>query len=222
MNHEARQQPAPRETPHAQPAAAEQPAADSSGRDPGGGGSGSTRRFWSTRRTPAAVVAVIATVIAIALLYEAVAASVGRPPSRWWRGTTDELATRPLEDPWVVVGAALTALLGLWLLLLAVTPGLRRLLPMRCDISDGVRMRAGLKRSAARLIVRDRLQEVPGVESVRVRVGRRRVKAKTRAHFRPLDEVRGDVDRALHDAVGRLGLARRTRVSARVRRPKKQ
>nr|WP_274389108.1 DUF6286 domain-containing protein [Streptomyces taklimakanensis] len=109
----------------------------------------------------------------------------------------------------------------MWLVLLALTPGLRRLLPMRSDAPGGVRLHAGMTRSAAKLMVRDRLLEVPGVESVRVRVGRRAVKAKARAHFRPLDEVRADLSRALEDQARQLGLARGMRLSARVRRPKK-
>lgn len=190
-------------------------------RSDGAGRGGATRRFWSARRVPAGVVAAVLTVIAIALLYEGVAASLDRTPARWRREIADELATRPVDDAWVTVGAVVAALLGLWLVVLALTPGLRGLLPMRSGAPGGVRLHAGLTRSAAKLMVRDRLMEVPGVESVRVRVGRSAVKARARAHFRPLDEVRADLNRALEDQAQQLGLARRMRLSARVRRPKK-
>ncbi|GAA2460037.1 hypothetical protein GCM10010405_50370 [Streptomyces macrosporus] len=169
---------------------------------------------------PAAIVALVLAVIAIALLYEAVASAFGRTPARWRRGVADELATRPLDDLWVIAGAVLAALLGLWLVVLAVTPGLRGLLPMRGGAPGGVKVRAALARSAAAVALRDRLLEVPGVQSARVKVGRRRVKVRARAHFRPLKEVRGDLDRAVEEAVRQLGLARRMRLSTRVRRPK--
>ncbi|MCI0384619.1 DUF6286 domain-containing protein, partial [Streptomyces sp. CNQ085] len=165
--------------------------------------------------------ALVLAVVTAALLYEAVAASIDRSPSAWRREITADLAARPLDDPWAITGAALAALLGLWLVVLAVTPGLRGLLPMRGGASHGIRMRAGLERSAAEAVLHDRLLDVPGVQTVRVDAGRRRIKVRARAHFRPLDEVRGDLDRTLEDGVRRLGLARRMRRSVRVRRPGK-
>ncbi|MEE1941531.1 DUF6286 domain-containing protein [Streptomyces sp. TRM 70361] len=188
----------------------------------GGGGGRATGRLWSARRVPAAVLALILAVVAAVLLYEAVAASIDKSAAPWRREVTGELDARPLDDLWVIAGAALTALLGLWLLVLALTPGLRGLLPMRGSGTGGVRVRAWLERSAAELTLRDRLLEVPGVQSARVRVGRHRITTRVRAHFRPLEEVRGDVDRTLEDGVRLLGLARRPRLSTRVRRPKKE
>ncbi|MGY1453084.1 DUF6286 domain-containing protein [Streptomyces sp. SS8] len=229
MSHDARRQPAPEsaagtdadgvEPPPPEPSGADRP--PDGGRGDGGGGGGSTRRFWSARRVPAAIVALVLAVAAAVLLYEAVAASIDKPPSAWRRETTADLAARPLDDPWAIAGAALAVLLGLWLVVLAVTPGLRGLLPMRGGSSDGVRVRAGLERSAAETVLHDRLMDVPGVRSVRVSVGRHQVKVRARAHFRPLDDVRGDLDRVAQEGVRQLGLARRTRRSVRVRRPKK-
>ncbi|MFP8887187.1 DUF6286 domain-containing protein [Streptomyces mangrovi] len=170
---------------------------------------------------PAAIVALVLAVAAAVLLYEAVAASIDKAPSAWRREITADLAARPLDDPWAIAGAALAVLLGLWLVVLAVTPGLRGLLPMRGGSSDGIRVRAGLERSAAEAVLHDRLLDVPGVRSVRVDTGRHRVRVRARAHFRPLEEVRGDLDRVLQEGVRQLGLARRMRRSVRVRRPKK-
>ncbi|MDT3400777.1 DUF6286 domain-containing protein, partial [Streptomyces sp. B1866] len=155
----------------------------------------------------------------------------------------DELATRPLDDAWVLGGAAGAVVLGLWLLALAATPGLRALLPMRRDASapagpppagqadgpgepDAVRLapediRAGIDRSAVALVLRDRAMEVAGVRSVRVDVSRRRVRARARSHFRDLDDVRADLAAVLGDGIRQLGLARRPRLSVDVRRPAK-
>ncbi|TVL90976.1 DUF6286 domain-containing protein [Streptomyces sp. SAJ15] len=176
------------------------------------------RRFWSTRRVPAAIVAALVLAGTGLLLYDVAAVRAGRPAMRWRRELADELATRPLDSGWVVGAAAVVLLVGCWLVVLAVTPGLRRLLPMRRDSPD---VRAGLDRGAAGLVLRDRAMEVAGVRSVRVDVGRRRVRARVVSHFRDLDDVRADLDRVLAEGVRQLGLARQPALSLRVRRPSK-
>ncbi|MGW7466656.1 DUF6286 domain-containing protein [Streptomyces xantholiticus] len=183
----------------------------------------SPHRFWSERRIPAAVVALLSVAATGLLLYDVVSVRAGRPGMRWRRRLADELATRPLDDIWVIVGAAVAMALGLWLFLLAVTPGLRRLLPMRqpTGIRGTGEVRAGLDRRAAALLLRDRAMRVSGVESARVDVGRRKVKAHAQSHFRDLDEVRADLDATLGEAVTTLGLSRQPTLSVRVRRPKK-
>lgn len=182
-----------------------------------------TRRFWSARRIPAALVALLSAVAIGLLLYDVVAVRAGRSAMRWRRWLAEELATRSLDDIWVIVGAAVAMALGLWLFLLAVTPGVRGLLPMRrpTGIPGAGEVRAGLDRPAAALMLRDRAMRVPGVQSARVAVGRRKVKARARAHFRDLEEVRADLDAALGEAVTSLRLARRPKLTVRVRRPKK-
>lgn len=178
-----------------------------------------TGRFWSVRRVPAGIVALLGFAGTGLLLYDIASVRAGRPAMAWRRTVADELATRPLDDVWILAGASVVAVLGLWLILLAATPGLRGLLPMR---RPDARLRAGLDRGAAALVLRDRAMEVSGVRTARVKVTRRRVKARTEAHFRELEDVQADVDLALREAVGRLGLARRPRLSVHVRRqPKK-
>jgi hypothetical protein len=187
-------------------------------------GSGrSAHRFWSSRRIPAALAALLSAAAVGFLLYDVVAVRAGRNAMRWRRRLAEELATRPLDDVWVIVGAAVAMTLGLWLFLLAVTPGLRRLLPMRqpTGIPRTEDVRAGLDRRAAALVLRDRAMQVPGVQAAQVDVGRRKVKARARAHFRDLEEVRSDLDAELSEAVTSLGLARRPTLTVRVRRPRK-
>ncbi|MEU3415344.1 DUF6286 domain-containing protein [Streptomyces sp. NPDC006658] len=182
-----------------------------------------TRRFWSTRRVPAALVALLSAAGTGLLLYDVVSVRAGRSAMRWRRLAAEELATRPLDDVWMIVGAAVAMALGLWLVLLAVTPGLRRLLPMRqpAGIPGKGEVRAGLDRRAAALVLRDRAVRVPGVQSAQVAVGRRKAKALARAHFRDFEEVRADLDATLGEAVTFLGLARQPTLAVRVRRPKK-
>ncbi|WP_055602873.1 DUF6286 domain-containing protein [Streptomyces aureus] len=174
------------------------------------------RRFWSVRRIPAAVLAALVLGGAGLLLYDVAAVRADRGAMAWRRELADGLATRPLDDIWVVVGAAVAVVLGLWLLILASTPGLRAVLPMRREHAD---VRAGLDRETAALALRDRAMEVSGVQSVRVRVGRAKVAVKAVSHFRALDEVRADVETALAAGVDELALAHPPALTVRVARP---
>lgn len=192
-------------------------ASAASGPPPAGEGKGGREgRFWSARRVPAGIVALLLLGLAGLFLYDIVSVRAGRPGMGWRRELARQLAERPLDDTWVLVGAGVAALLGLWLLILAVTPGLRHVLPMRRTHTD---VRAGLHRDAAATALRDRAMEVAGVQSARVRVRRRRADVRAVAHFRELDDVRTDLDAVLADAVRGLGLSRPPSLSVRVRRP---
>lgn len=179
-------------------------------------GGGPNRRFWSARRVPAGVVALLLLLLAGAFLYDVVAVRTGRDALGWRRELARQLAERPLDDTWVLAGAGVAAALGLWLVVLALTPGLRKLLPMRRTHPE---VRAGLHRDAAATVLRDRAMEVAGVRSARVRMRRRKARVRALAHFRELDDVRADLAGVLDDAVRGLGLARPPAVSVRVARP---
>ncbi|MGP4001939.1 DUF6286 domain-containing protein [Streptomyces sp. 8N706] len=184
----------------------------------------SARRFWSTRRVPATIVAALVVAGVGLVLYDVAAVRAGRNAMAWRRRLAEELAERPLDDAWMIGGAAGAMVIGLWLLVLALTPGLRSLLPMRrpVDAEGAEHVRAGLHRSAAAMVLRDRAMEVPGVHAARVKVRRRKVGVRAQAHFRDLDEVRGDLDAALAAGLRELGLARRPALSVHVRRPSKR
>ncbi|MFJ5592318.1 DUF6286 domain-containing protein [Streptomyces noursei] len=185
--------------------------------DPAPRAGGSAGRFWAARRVPAALVALVLLAAAGLALYDVAAVRAGRTAMAWRRWLAHELAVRPLDDPWVLAAAAAAVALGIWLLVLAATPGLRAVLPMR-RTAPGVR--AGLDRPAAALVLRDRAMEVSGVQAVRVTVGRRRARAWAVAHFRPVDEVRGDLVTVLEDGLRQLELTRPLRLGVDVRRPK--
>ncbi|WP_329369702.1 DUF6286 domain-containing protein [Streptomyces sp. NBC_01483] len=180
------------------------------------GANGGRGRFWSARRVPAGIVALLVLVGAGVLLYDVAAVRAHRPALHWRRSLARQLAERPLDDTWVLVGAGLAAALGLWLIVLAVTPGLRAVLPMRRTHPD---VRAGLHRDAAATALRDRAMEVSGVRSVRVRMGRRKVDVRVVSHFRELDDVRADLNATLADGIRGLGLVRPPALSVHVVRP---
>ncbi|MFE2090333.1 DUF6286 domain-containing protein [Streptomyces sp. NPDC059460] len=180
---------------------------------------GSAGRFWSVRRIPAGLLALVVLGGSGLLLYDVAAVRAHHPAMQWRRALADDLAERPLNNVWVVAGAAVAVAIGVWLIVLAATPGLRDVLPMRRD-RPGVR--AGLDRTAAALVLRDRAVEVSGVQSVRVRMGRAKVAVRAVSHFRELDDVRADLDTALSTGIEELGLAKPPTLSVNVRRPAKK
>jgi hypothetical protein len=179
------------------------------------GAPGSTGRFWSRRRVPAGVVALLVLAGSGLLLYDIVAVRAGRSAMQWRRSLAGELATRSLDDTAVLAGAAACAALGLWLLLLAATPGLRRLLPMRQTHAE---VRGALHRGAVTLVLRDRAIQVPGVQSAGVHTTRHRVRVRALTHFRELDDVRTDLHTALAEGIRDLGLVHPPSLTVRVAR----
>jgi hypothetical protein len=179
------------------------------------GDHGPEGRFWSARRVPAAVVALLVLAVAAMLLYDVAAVRAHRPAMAWRRELAHQLAHRPLDDTWVLVGAGVAAAAGVWLIVLAATPGLRGVLPMRRVHPD---VHAGLHREAAALVLRDRAMEIAGVQSARARVGRTRADVHAVSHFRELDEVQEDLEAALGAAISGMGLSRPPTLHVHVRR----
>ncbi|MFF0727359.1 DUF6286 domain-containing protein [Streptomyces sp. NPDC004134] len=180
---------------------------------------GRARRFWSARRVPASVVALIVLVASGFLLYDVVSVRAGRPGMHWRRWLAHKLSTVHLDNTWVLASTAALTAIGLWLVVTAVTPGLRRLLPIQRPCGD---IRAGLERSAAALILRDRAMEISGVQSAKLSVGRRRVKAHAISHFRNLDDVREELRTTLDQELRGLALARRPKLSVHATRAKRR
>ncbi|MGW8887456.1 DUF6286 domain-containing protein [Streptomyces sp. NPDC055749] len=161
------------------------------------------RRPWSSRRLPAASVALaVATAAGVAL------AGIARD------GLTrpEPLRDVPLTDArWIAAGAAV-ALFGAVLVVLAVTPGLRRRLPMA---PPEAHTRATIDRSAVGLLLRDAVMTVDGVSGVRVRAGRRRVRVRVLVGYGATDGVRRAAESSAAVAARGLGLARMPRLSVK-------
>ncbi|MGR8012096.1 DUF6286 domain-containing Asp23/Gls24 family envelope stress response protein [Streptomyces hypolithicus] len=170
---------------------------------------GARRRSWSARRLPAALAALVAATAGVALLYDIVAAG-GRTAARAQDAALDRLADAAITGPWLTVSGVGAALLGAWLIVLALTPGARRL-PMAAP-DDGVR--AALARGSARALLRDAALDVPGVTAARVRLRRsRRVRVRVTVAFGDPGAVRT----AVSERVGATALALGTAQPKRLR-----
>lgn len=167
------------------------------------------RRPWSARRTPAALVALAAAAACAFLLYDVLSVHLaGRRPAGPRAGAVDWLATHGPGDTAVVAGGAVAAVLGAWLLCLALTPGLRGVLPM-APVPGRHAQRAVLDRAAAAELVRDAVSAVPGVAHVRVRCGRRRVRVRARLAFGDRLTTRTALRTTTEATLTTLGLPRR-------------
>ncbi|WP_329107068.1 DUF6286 domain-containing protein [Streptomyces sp. NBC_01439] len=173
-----------------------------------------TPRPWSARRIPSALTALVVGAAAAILLFDVAAVRAGQQAAAWRTRLADELAQRPLDDPWVQACAAAISVLGLCLIVLAVTPGLRHRLPLK---TPDTQIHAVLDRDAAGLLLRDAAMRVPGVSAARIRVRRNRVRARADVRFRAPDDVRADLVLALQQELDRLALAHPARLGVRVR-----
>ncbi|MFE5604367.1 DUF6286 domain-containing protein [Streptomyces coelicoflavus] len=172
-------------------------------------GGRTARRPWSARRTPAALVALVASAACAFLLYDVLSVHLaGRRPAGPRTGAVDWLATHGPGDTAVVAGGAVAAVLGAWLLCLALTPGLRGVLPM-APVAGRDGQRAVLDRAAAAELVRDAASAVPGVTHVRVRCGRRRVRVRARLAFGDRPTTRTALRTTTDATLTSLGLPRR-------------
>ncbi|MFD5007505.1 DUF6286 domain-containing protein [Streptomyces mutabilis] len=170
--------------------------------------SGRTRRPWSARRIPAALVSLAVAAGCAVLLTDLLSVHLaGQRPARWRTGAVGWLATHGPGDGAVVAGGAVAAVLGVWLLWLALTPGLRGVLPM-APAAGGARRRAVLDRSAVTELLRDAAAAVPGVTDVRVRCGRRRVRLRARLGFGDRHTAHTAVRAATDTVLSGLGLTR--------------
>ncbi|UUU37716.1 DUF6286 domain-containing protein [Streptomyces sp. NBC_00162] len=150
------------------------------------------------------------------LLFDVSMVRAGHHGAAWRTRLAHELATRPLDDIWMLTGAALTAALGLWLIILALTPGLRHQLPLNAPAGQ-CRVQAVLERDAAALMLRDAAMRVPGVSRARIRVRRHRIKARADIRFRDPGEVKTDLTAVLYEQRDRLALVHPPRLTVRVR-----
>ncbi|MFJ8056765.1 DUF6286 domain-containing Asp23/Gls24 family envelope stress response protein [Streptomyces sp. NPDC096142] len=147
----------------------------------GTGSSTTARRWWSGRRTPVTLLTLLATVACGALAFDLIQVHTAhRTASAWRVSAVHWLADHGPGDPVVVIAGAAVALIGVWMVVLALTPGLRH---RSTVVAAAERVDAAVDRSAVESLVRDTVGDVPGIASVRVRARRRRVTVRTRLAF---------------------------------------
>jgi hypothetical protein len=167
-------------------------------------------RWWSRRRTPVALLTSAAALGCGALAVDLIEVHMAHHAAAAWRiSAVHWLSGHGPGDPAVVIAGALTALLGVWMVVLAVTPGLRHRSTVRTAAG---RVDAAVDRSAVRSLVRDAVGDVPGIGAVRVRVRRRRITVRARLTFGDRAEASAAVTAAAHAAVSSCRLHHEPRI----------
>lgn len=167
-------------------------------------------RWWSGRRTPTALLTTSAALACGALALDLIQVHTAHHPAAAWRvSAVHWLSAHGPGDPAVVIAGGLTALLGVWMIVLAVTPGLRHRSTVRTTAG---RVDAAVDRSAVRSLVRDAVGDVPGITAVRVRVRHRRITVRARLAFGDRAEASAAVTAAANAAVSSCRLRREPRI----------
>ncbi|MFJ3338099.1 DUF6286 domain-containing Asp23/Gls24 family envelope stress response protein [Streptomyces sp. NPDC086766] len=168
------------------------------------------RRWWSRRRLPTALLTLAAALACGALAFDLILVRTGhRPPAAWRTGAADWLAHHGPGDPPVVLAGAVAAALGLWLLVLAATPGRRGVLTVT---SPAPGTDVAVDRSAVAALVRDAVAGADGVGPVTVRVRRRRATVRAALAFGEVATARDHVTEAARHALADCGLRRTPRL----------
>ncbi|MBM7440262.1 DUF6286 domain-containing Asp23/Gls24 family envelope stress response protein [Streptomyces sp. HB132] len=171
-------------------------------------------RWWSSRRLPMAAVAAGAAAAFGAVAVDVIRVHLEHRPAAAWRiGLLDGLSTSGPGSMPVVLGGAAAALLGLALIVVAVTPGRRRLV----TLSTAGGPRAALDRSALAAAVRDAVADVAGISHADVRVGRRRIAVRAGLAFGDRATAHREATTAVRRAVDGCLLRRAPRVRVDVR-----
>ncbi|WP_329319666.1 MULTISPECIES: DUF6286 domain-containing Asp23/Gls24 family envelope stress response protein [unclassified Streptomyces] len=180
-----------------------------------GGDRRAPRRRWSRRRVPMTAVMLMGAVSFGAVALDMIRVRVAHRPAAAWRtGTLNWLTGHGPGDTQVVLAGGGLALLGLWLTVLAVTPGRRRLLTLS---APGTSLDAAADRSAVAASVRDAVADVPGIGPVAVRVRRCRVVVRAGLVFGDRGTAHDEVAAATRRVLGgwRPRLAPRVRIMVR-------
>ncbi|WP_314409366.1 DUF6286 domain-containing protein [Streptomyces kroppenstedtii] len=172
-------------------------------------------RWWSERRLPVLLLALSALMACGALAVDLLIVHAADRSAAVWR--TDALHWLSQHGPGeatVTVSAVAVALLGLLMIVLALTPGHRGLLTLTAPTPN---LRAALDRTAVAALVGDAVGQIQGIGPVKVRVRRRSVRVWAGLAFGhralALDEARQTARRVLESC----NLRRPPRLRVRVR-----
>ncbi|MFF8281671.1 DUF6286 domain-containing protein [Streptomyces albus] len=162
-----------------------------------------------------AALALLGAVGGAVLLADLVSVHAGSSsPASWRMELVSWLSRHGPGDPVVVAGGATATVVGLWLLWLACTPGLRSVLPALPP--DGS-TRVVLERTAVAALVRDAAVGIEGMSRVVVRCGRRRLRVRARIAFGESSGADEEIRAAAQEALRGCGLSRPPRLRITVR-----
>ncbi|MFG2370200.1 DUF6286 domain-containing protein [Streptomyces sp. NPDC048504] len=171
-------------------------------------------RWWSGRRFPVALLTSAAALGCGALAVDLIEVHMAHHAAAAWRVSAGRwLSGHGPGDPAVVIAGGLTALLGVWMIVLAVTPGLRHRSTVR---TEAERVDAAVDRSAVESLVRDAVGDVAGIGAVRVRVRRRRIAVRASLAFGDRAEASAAVTAAARATVTSCRLRREPRIRVTV------
>ncbi|GAQ59946.1 DUF6286 domain-containing Asp23/Gls24 family envelope stress response protein [Streptomyces scabiei] len=172
------------------------------------------RRRWSRRRLPVALLTAATAVGCGALALDLVRVHLAdRAPAAWRTAAVHWLSRHGPGDPAVVAGGALMGLAGVWMVVLALTPGGRR---RSTVLSMAPRVDAAMDRSAVAALLRDVLGSVEGVGAVRVTVRRHRVAVRVGLAYGDPGQARAAVTAAARHALAACRLRRVPRLRVAV------
>ncbi|WP_372351066.1 DUF6286 domain-containing Asp23/Gls24 family envelope stress response protein [Streptomyces sp. KL116D] len=172
-------------------------------------------RWWSPRRLPMALLTLTAATACGALAYDmALVHLAHRSPASWRTEVVSRLGRHGPDDAVVGIGAGTLAALGILMVFLAVSPGRRGLLTV---VTSTAQVRAVVDRKAVALVVRDAVEDVPGISTARVRAGRRRLLVRAQLAFGERETARRDVAATARRALDGCGLRRPPTLRVRVR-----
>ncbi|WP_338692653.1 DUF6286 domain-containing protein [Streptomyces sp. Q6] len=173
------------------------------------------RRWWSQRRRAAGLLLASAAAAAIVCTVDVLRVhAAGEPPAEWRPAAVRWLAGHGPGDPAVTLAGAVAALIGVWLLILALTPGRRRRLTLR-TAGDG--WCAAIDRSAVAALIRDVVADVPGTQDVKARCGRRTVTVRGEVAFGDCASARYQALRAATGLLAACDLRRPPRLRLALR-----
>ncbi|MEU5279451.1 DUF6286 domain-containing protein [Streptomyces asoensis] len=175
-----------------------------------GPGARTPRRRWSGRRVPVTLLTAAATVATGALALDLVRVHTAhQAPAAWRTGAVHWLAGHGPGDPAVVAGGVLLALAGVWMAVLALTPGRRRRSTL---LALAPRVEAAMDRSAVEALLRDAAGGIEGVTAVRVKTSRRRAVVRAALAFGDRAAAHAAVTAAARDALTACRLRRAPRL----------
>ncbi|MFK4107173.1 DUF6286 domain-containing Asp23/Gls24 family envelope stress response protein [Streptomyces sp. NPDC002176] len=173
------------------------------------------RRWWAQRRLPLGVLTLLATLTCGALATDLILVHTGHRPAAAWRtGALHWLYVHGPGEPPVTAAAVGCVLLGVWLIVLAVTPGRRGLLTAH---SPAPVTRVAVDRAAVAALLRDTAAGTEGVDTVAVRVRRRRATVRAALAFGDRGAAREQITDAARRALAECGLRRPLRLRVAVR-----